>query len=1309
MVDNVGTDYVYAEATSAGGNQNNFRLDTTNYYSTLGNASTDEITPTHGSLNTSDHTYYMFSEIGSTTDDGDGTIGQRLKKDGRVFTATTDATYVSFTGNNSLARLSGSSGGGSDTNNINGRIGEVIAYAQNATQTKAETQRIESYMALKYGKTLSNVDTLTVINEGDYLLSDGTTVVWAGNLSGGVAAADAAFHSNVAGIGRDDVSDLDQRIARSINNDEIMSVALDNNFTVANSDTATRTTSWPTDKQWVMWGHQGGSLYFDTAVTTTNSNTRLGRYWKMKMTGLTTKSLNLQFGNTNVLRVKNGQQYVLLESTSATFGSPVELATASGVASGTTGSVTFPSVTITGGRYYTLATKMIAPGGVTAKLINGLKVSTFIDNTWTDSFDSTTSWYAGDTIALDNVGTGTSFGAPIMTAYVDHVQESQAGGAVANGGVTNGNANDNYVNEYNGYIVIPSTGSNYVFKLCGGTAGVCSTIVDDSAQMWIDKNNDGLLDDSERIINVVSAVGTSASQSLTAGNVKFRVRFKEVGATAFVRLTIASSSSPTIAEYELDSDDYRVEAPLAMWFKANQGAYDDYWTTKADLAVDADKVNFWENSALVPNNDLVSAATFVDGTGNTFNSATSANALNFNPTTTASADLRILTNADNGANDSNDFFGFTNGLSYMGGARTDFVVGMDPTVSGSEFFYSYGYNGSAEHTTFGREFTNGLVEVGQYSNNTVQSDQGVIVSNVPFSFSGTSAAPVAVTSAALADDSVQTVFGYGLQRDQATQNLNLNLGADTTLYELGDSKVTSGHNYNGNIAEVIHYPAQLSGTERYKVESYLAIKYGLTLSNVNVNGTESVTEGDYLSSAGTVIWDGNNGGVNGGIIGRMPGFPTTTPSASFSVGAQETLPHGVLFNNDGTKMYVLGGGATLGRITQYTLSTAYDITSATLGTIKLINAQSTLPQGFAFKPDGTKMYVIDSTNDQLFTYTLSTAFDVSTATYDATQSFPGASAFDTLPGGITFNNDGTKMFIVGDGDNAVDTFTLTTAYNPATAAFLSTYTILPELLPQDMAWNADGTYMYIIGSTGHLLIEYKLATAFDPTSAEAVQSIDLVGTDTLMSGITFKPDFTKMYVSTSTTADTVKQYNLAAAQSAGVNALYNNDIAIIGQDDASGLTQTKSKSQTKYGVITMGTPSALGDGDFLAIGSNAGQATTFISSGALDGIAPPTGYQRLDRAWKTQVTATPGTVKLEIDTEDTDLNLPNVTGPDGKLYLLLDSDVDGLFNDETPVQMYDDGTNGDTTASDNIWTRQTVTLVNNEVFTFAQQTPAGPG
>ena len=56
------------------------------------------------------------------------------------------------------------------------------------------------------------------------------------------------------------------------------------------------------------------------------------------------------------------------------------------------------------------------------------------------------------------------------------------------------------------------------------------------------------------------------------------------------------------------------------------------------------------------------------------------------------------------------------------------------------------------------------------------------------------------------------------------------------------------------------------------------------------------------------------------------------------------------------------------------------------------------------------MFVIGLDGDDVNEYTLSTGFDVSTASF--VDSFSVA-AQDTSPSGIAFNNDGTKMFVSG--------------------------------------------------------------------------------------------------------------------------------------------------------------------------------------------------------------------------------------------------------------------------------------------------------
>lgn len=65
-------------------------------------------------------------------------------------------------------------------------------------------------------------------------------------------------------------------------------------------------------------------------------------------------------------------------------------------------------------------------------------------------------------------------------------------------------------------------------------------------------------------------------------------------------------------------------------------------------------------------------------------------------------------------------------------------------------------------------------------------------------------------------------------------------GLHSTVSMINDDETQIGHAFdpdsdwspyfNGNIAEVIAYEDTVDGTELQKVESYLALKYGITLS-----------------------------------------------------------------------------------------------------------------------------------------------------------------------------------------------------------------------------------------------------------------------------------------------------------------------------------------------------------------------------------------------------------------------------------------------------------------------------------------------
>ena len=72
------------------------------------------------------------------------------------------------------------------------------------------------------------------------------------------------------------------------------------------------------------------------------------------------------------------------------------------------------------------------------------------------------------------------------------------------------------------------------------------------------------------------------------------------------------------------------------------------------------------------------------------------------------------------------------------------------------------------------------------------------------------------------------------------------------------------------------------------------------------------------------------------------------PFPAFNVAGQETYPTGVAFNTDGTKMFVIGYSGD--DVNEYTLSTAFDVSTASFVDAFSVAAQETAPQGVAFNP-----------------------------------------------------------------------------------------------------------------------------------------------------------------------------------------------------------------------------------------------------------------------------------------------------------------------------------------------------------------------
>jgi hypothetical protein len=266
--------------------------------------------------------------------------------------------------------------------------------------------------------------------------------------------------------------------------------------------------------------------------------------------------------------------------------------------------------------------------------------------------------------------------------------------------------------------------------------------------------------------------------------------------------------------------------------------------------------------------------------------------------------------------------------------------------------------------------------------------------------------------------------------------------------------------------------------------------------------------------------------------GAVSGFDLSIASyaQSFSVLGQETFVQDLFFKSDGAKMYVVG---SIGDdVNEYDLSTAWDISTASYLQNFSVSAQEISPTSLFFKPDGLKMYVVGSAGDDINEYDLSTAWDISTASY--LQNF-SVSAQDTNPQGLFFRPDGLKVYIVGRGADEANEYNLSTAWDISTAAFVQSFSVAAQDTdPTGLAFNSDGTKMFVVGNGSDSVHQYTLTTGFDVSTASYDSvSFSVAAQDTNITGLFFHPDGIKMYVS-GPDSDAVHEYTTGSVTTATI-------------------------------------------------------------------------------------------------------------------------------------------------------------------------------
>ena len=220
---------------------------------------------------------------------------------------------------------------------------------------------------------------------------------------------------------------------------------------------------------------------------------------------------------------------------------------------------------------------------------------------------------------------------------------------------------------------------------------------------------------------------------------------------------------------------------------------------------------------------------------------------------------------------------------------------------------------------------------------------------------------------------------------------------------------------------------------------------------------------------------------------------TASQSTTYDISSHISEPRGIRFNSDGTKLYIISSAGGNKKIHEYSLSTAYDVSSLPTPSSTVISSQDGGPRGFTFNTDGTKMFLLGDTNHHVYEYSLSTAFDTTTISY--TSRSLDFSSREVTPRGISFNPTGSKLFITGQSSDEILEYDLSTGFNLSTATFNGAFDVSSFAnKPNDIVFNNDGSKAFLARANSNAVLSFSLSSPYSFVDITGEHTGDVIDT-----------------------------------------------------------------------------------------------------------------------------------------------------------------------------------------------------------------------
>jgi len=412
-----------------------------------------------------------------------------------------------------------------------------------------------------------------------------------------------------------------------------------------------------------------------------------------------------------------------------------------------------------------------------------------------------------------------------------------------------------------------------------------------------------------------------------------------------------------------------------------------------------------------------------------------------------------------------------------------------------------------------------------------------------------------------------------------TGNHNTFIGGCCGISTSASNKIILGYGYN--ISSLFDSPDTTKNTQ-----FAVGVRTDNNDSRYWLVGNENFDIGIGVTNPQSKLHVGGTITIGIGTVGINSVFSTTDiqswyyTNKSKSVSGDDNTPQAIYVGAAGTAMFIVGDATN--RIFQYTLSTPYDVSTAGVAVTFFSTAtQETTPLGIDFNPTGTKMYVCGSVavaplgagGDYVHEYSLSTAWNVApssagyTTSYNVTQ--------DTSPQGVAFGNSGSKMYVVGNTNDTIYQYSLSTPYSLASGVTYDNISlVLGTLEPTstDISFNSTGTVLWVIGQTNDRIYEFRLGTAWDISTAVFYDDVYIGFNETVATGLQVIPEQNVAYIVGSGN-DTVFQYstNTPAIEIASSGISSVSSIVLNNETRVKDNLYVKGLAHFDTNIVTQGT------------------------------------------------------------------------------------------------------------------------------------------